>query len=70
MGIEFTIEKWAIVIMEGRKREWIEGLGLPNQERLKVLGEKKNHKNLDMLTASNKQRWKKKSTSEKENFSK
>ena len=45
-GMEFDIEKYALLIMKTEKRETIEGIELPNQEIFRTLGEKENDKYL------------------------
>ena len=40
IGIEFGIKKCDMVIMKSGKRLMIDGLELPNQEKIKKLGEK------------------------------
>ena len=39
VGMEFTIEKYAMLIMKSGKRHWIEGIELPNQDKIRALGE-------------------------------
>ena len=59
--MEFDIEKCFILIMKREKKETTEGIKLPNQESIKMLGEKENYKNLEILEVDTiKQRWKKK----------
>ena len=40
--MEFGIEKCAMLVMKSDKRHMTEGVELPNQEKLRTLGEKKN----------------------------
>ena len=40
VGMEFGIEKCAILILKNKQRETMEGIELPNQERIRMLGEK------------------------------
>ena len=47
--MEFGIEKRAMLIMINEKRQIREGIELPNQERIRMLGEKENHKFLGIL---------------------
>ena len=47
--MEFGIEKCAIKIIKSGKRETMEGIELPNQERIRTLGEKLNYKYLGIL---------------------
>ena len=60
--MEFAIEKFAMLIMKSGKRHMMEGLELPNQEKLER-SEKRKRKNTWeywTLTPSNKWTWKKK----------
>ena len=38
--MDFSIEKCAVLIMRSRKRQMTEGIELPNQEKVRTLGEK------------------------------
>ena len=51
MGIEFDIEKCAMIQMKSGKRETAEGIELQNQEIIRTLGEKENYKYLGILEA-------------------
>ena len=42
--MEFGIEKCAMFTMKIEKRQITEGIYMPNQERIRTLGEKENHK--------------------------
>ena len=44
VGMEFGIEKCALLIMKSGKRHIMEGIKLSNQEKVKTLGEKENYK--------------------------
>ena len=46
IGKEFFIEKCAILIMKSRELYMMEGMELPNQEKIRTLGEKETHKYL------------------------
>ena len=48
IGMEFGIEKCALLIMKSERRETAERIELPNQERIRTLGGKKN-KYLEIL---------------------
>ena len=37
IGMEFSLEKWAKLIMKSAKRQIMEGIELPNQERIWTL---------------------------------
>ena len=59
--MEFGIEECSILIIKSGKRKKMKGIELPNQERIRMLGEKKNYKYFGMMKANTiKQRWKKK----------
>ena len=47
--MEFSIEKYAILIMKSGKRHMKEGTGLLNQEKIKMLREKETYKSLGVL---------------------
>ena len=51
IGIEFGIEKCAMLIMKSRKQQMVEGIELPNQDKIKTLGEKETSKYLAILEA-------------------
>ena len=51
IGMEFGIEKCAMLTMKSGKRETIEGTELTNQENIKTLREKENNKYLRILEA-------------------
>ena len=40
IGIEIGIEKCAMLVMKSSKRHMMEGVALPNHEKLRTLGEK------------------------------
>ena len=44
IGIGFIIERSAMLIRKSVKRQITEGIELPNQERIRTLGEKENYK--------------------------
>ena len=50
-GMEFVVEKCAMLIMRSGKRQMTEGIELPNQERIRTLGEKETYKYLGILEA-------------------
>ena len=50
IGIEFGIEKYAILVMKSGNRQIRERIELPKQERIRMRGEKKNHKCLEADT--------------------
>ena len=47
--MKFGIEKCAMQIMKSRKRQTMEGIELPNQKGIRMLGEKENYKYLEIL---------------------
>ena len=49
--MEFDIGECAMLIRKSGKRQTTEGMKLPNQERIRILGEKKNYKYLEILEA-------------------
>ena len=48
-GLEFGIEKYTLPIIKSGKIIIMEGIELPNQERIRMLGEKENYKYLGLL---------------------
>ena len=46
MGMEFGIEKCAMLVMKNGKRHQIDGMKLPNQDKLRTPGEKETYKYL------------------------
>ena len=50
-GIEFGIEKCAMLVMKSGKRHMAEGVELPNQVVIRTLGEKETYKYLGILEA-------------------
>ena len=56
IGMEFGIEKCAMLIMKSRKQHMTEGMKLPNQDKIRTLREKEIYKYLGILTTeTNKQ---------------
>ena len=51
IGIEFGIEKCAMLVMKSGKRHITDGMELPNQDKIRTLGEKKTFKYLGILEA-------------------
>ena len=51
IGMEFGIEKYAMLIMKGGKRETIERIEIPNPESIRTLGKKENNQYLGILEA-------------------
>ena len=49
--MEFGLEKCFVLIMKSGKRQIIEGIDVPNQERIRTLGKKENYKYLGILEA-------------------
>ena len=50
-GMEFAIEKCAMLIMKSRKQHKTEGIEIPNQNRIRTLREKETYKYLGILEA-------------------
>ena len=51
IGMEFDIEKCALLVMKSGKRHMTDGMELPNQYKIRTLWEKKNYKYLGILEA-------------------
>ena len=51
IGMEFGIEKCAMLVMKRGKRHMTEGMKLPNQDKIRTLGEKETYKYLGILEA-------------------
>ena len=51
MGMEFRIEKCARLVMKSSKRHMIDGMELPNQDKIRKLTENETYKYLDILEA-------------------
>ena len=49
IGVEFSIEKCAMLIMRNRKRQKTEGIELPNQQNIRMLREMDSWKYLGIL---------------------
>ena len=49
IGMEFGIEKCAILVMKSRKWQMMEGIELPNQEKMRMLREKETYKYFGIL---------------------
>ena len=49
IGMEFTIEKCAMLVMKSGKRHLTDGMELPNQDKIRTLGEKETYKYLGYL---------------------
>ena len=49
--MEFGIEKCGILMTRSRKRQMMEGIDLPNQEKIRTLGEKQIYKYVGILEA-------------------
>ena len=44
IGMEFDIEKCAMLIMRSRKWQMTEGIEIPNQDKIRTAGEKQTYK--------------------------
>ena len=51
IGLEFGLEKCAILVMKSGKRHTTEGVEVPNQVVIRILGEKEIYKYLGILEA-------------------
>ena len=51
IGMEFVIEKWAILVMKSSKRHLTDGMELSNQDQIRTLTENETYKYLDILEA-------------------
>ena len=49
IGMDFGIEKYTTLIMRRGKQHTTEGMELPNQEKIRMLGEKETYKYLGIL---------------------
>ena len=49
IGMEFGIEKCAMLVMKSGKRHLTDGMEVPNQEKIRTLGEKETYKYLGIL---------------------
>ena len=49
IGMEFGIEKCAILVMKSGKRHLTDGMELPNQDKIRTLGEKETYKYLGIF---------------------
>ena len=49
--MEFGIEKCAMLVMKSGKRHLTDGMELPNQDKIRTLGEKETYKYLGVLEA-------------------
>ena len=49
IGLEFGIEKCAMLVMKSGKRHMTDGMELPNQDKIRMLGENKTDKYLGIL---------------------
>ena len=75
--MEYDIEKYAMLIIKSRKQQTTEGIELPNQNKIRTLGEKETYKYLGLFQAATieqaegQERIKKKNTTgEQGNYSK
>ena len=49
IGVEFSIEKCAMLVMKSGKRHLTDRMELPNQDKFRTLGEKETYKHLGIL---------------------
>ena len=55
IGMEFGIEKCAMLVMKSGKRHMTDGMELPNHDRIRTLEEKETYKYLGILETDNHQ---------------
>ena len=53
IGMEFGIEKCAMLVMKSSKRHRTDGIEIPNQEKIRTLGENETYKYLGILVPDN-----------------
>ena len=51
IGMDFSIEKCALLVMKSGKRHVMDGMKLPNQDKIRTLGEKETYKYLGIFEA-------------------
>ena len=51
IGMEFGIEKFAMLEMKSGKQHFTDGMELPNQDKIRTLEEKETYKHLGILKA-------------------
>ena len=51
IGVEFGMEKCAMLVMKSSKRHLTHGIELPNQDNIRMLGEKETYKYMGILEA-------------------
>ena len=51
IGMEFGTEKCAMLVMKSGKRHMTDGMKLPNQDKIRTLGENETYKYLRILKA-------------------
>ena len=49
IGMEFDIEKCAMLVIKSGKRHLTDGMELPNQDKIRTLGEKESYNNTGHL---------------------
>ena len=69
IGMEFGIERCAMLIMKSGKWQKVEGIELPNKDTIRTLGEKETYKYLGILEADIIKQAEMKEKSEKNNIS-
>ena len=52
IGMEFGIEKCAMLVMKSGRRQLTDGMELPNQDKIRTLAENKTYKYLGILEAN------------------
>ena len=75
IGMEFGIQKCAMLVMKSNKRQLTDGMQLPNEDKIKTFAENKTYKYLGILEADTikqvemKEKFKKIISGELENYS-
>ena len=57
IGMEFGIEKRAMLVMKNGKQQLTEGMEQPNQDNIRTLGEKETYKQMGILEANTIKQW-------------
>ena len=55
--MEFGIEKCSMLIMKSGKRQQTNGMELPNQDKIRKLGEKETYEHLGILESDTIKKW-------------
>ena len=58
IGMKFSLEKCAMLLMKSGKRHLTDGIELPNQDKIKMLAENETYKYLGIWTLTPSNKWK------------